>query len=176
MPTGDSVLIQEPTGTSLPEGVQVVSCCVPVDRLKDVKLVLVNESDVDVLFKKNQIIADVVLYSHQYNVNSVLHDVCPRQSEAGTDVFLFQPTVMVVTVIPSNFILVKMPLLSGVIGSGGNSRAFQMFSFRGSLTSAGLGSQMSLILPLSQGQPSERGHGLFPLETLKTAGNTFRVC
>ncbi|KAK7503344.1 hypothetical protein BaRGS_00005265 [Batillaria attramentaria] len=86
--TRDSVLAQEPTETSLPEGLKVVGCRVATHSLPDVKLVVVNESDGDILLCKNQVIADVFVYQHEYDVHRILGDLSPQQTDSEATVLL----------------------------------------------------------------------------------------
>ena len=85
--TRDSVLIQEPTGTSLPEGLKVVGCKAASNCLSNVKVVVVNESDHAIQLKKNQIVADIFVYNHEYDVNRVVTELAPNSSDQESTVF-----------------------------------------------------------------------------------------
>lgn len=85
--TRDSVLIQEPIGTSLPEGLKVVGCRAASDCLANVKVVVVNESDHVIQLRKNQVVADIFVYSHEYDVNRVVTNLAPNPSDQKSTVF-----------------------------------------------------------------------------------------
>lgn len=85
--TRDSVLIQEPIDTSLPEGLKVVGCKTATHFLPDVKIVVINESENDILLAKNQVIADAFVYQHEYDVNRVLRELGPESGDSDTTVF-----------------------------------------------------------------------------------------
>lgn len=85
--TRNSVLVQEPTGTSLPDGLKVVGCRVSADCLANIKVVVINESDGPLLIKKNQVIADIFIYHHEYDVNQVVSQLSPQSPDSDTHVF-----------------------------------------------------------------------------------------
>ena len=79
--TRGSVLIQEPVEASLPEGLHVVSCCVPVLGLRNLKLVLRNDSDSTIFITKKMIVGDVLLYDCEYDLHAVLSTLAPQEDE-----------------------------------------------------------------------------------------------
>lgn len=69
--TRDSVLIQEPVEKMLPEGLKVIACKVSADHLSRLKIFVCNDSEHDILLKKNQIVADVFVFQSEYDVKKV---------------------------------------------------------------------------------------------------------
>ena len=79
--TRGSVLIQEPTDTSLPDGLRLVSCKVSAENLANIKLVVVNDSTESISLKKNSLIGDILLYNCEYNIQQVLETLAPNDSD-----------------------------------------------------------------------------------------------
>ena len=79
--TRDDVLIHEPVSPTLPEGLRVVSCLVPVAQLSSLALVVINDTDKPITLKKRTTIGDIYFYDYQYNVDDVLTQLAPNESD-----------------------------------------------------------------------------------------------
>ena len=84
--TRGSVLIQEPVEASLPEGLHVVSCCVPVLGLRDLKLVVRNDSGSNLTLNKKTVVGDVLLYDCEYDLHTVLSTLAPGENDVEANV------------------------------------------------------------------------------------------
>lgn len=71
----DSVLIQEPTIETLPEGLHVLSGKTAVNTLPRLRVTLVNNTDSPITVKRKQIIADLFAIQAEYALSSVLQDL-----------------------------------------------------------------------------------------------------
>ena len=79
--TRSDVLIHEPIDPALPDGLRVVSCLVPTDKLSTLSLVVVNDTDESIIIKKNTVIGDMYQYSCKYDVGEVLRKLAPDDSD-----------------------------------------------------------------------------------------------
>ena len=79
--TRDDVLIHEPVSPTLPEGLRVVSCLVPVTQLSSLEMVVINDTDEPITLKKRTTIGDIYFYDCKYNIDDVLTQLAPNESD-----------------------------------------------------------------------------------------------
>lgn len=84
--TREAVVVQEPTVRPLPDGLKVVSGKVSTGNLSRLKVLVRNDSNHDVMVKKNQVLADVFLYREEYNIHKVLQDLVPQSPDLSSPV------------------------------------------------------------------------------------------
>ena len=79
--TRDDVLIHEPVSPTLPEGLRVVSCLVPVTQLSFLEMVVINDTDKPITLKKRTTIGDIYVYDCKYNIDEVLTQLAPNEED-----------------------------------------------------------------------------------------------
>lgn len=86
--TRDSVIVQEPTESVLPDGLEVVGCKVPTHCLPRLKVMIRNTTDHDIVLKKRQVIADIFTLHSEYDMSNVLKTLGSDECASEETVFL----------------------------------------------------------------------------------------